>query len=100
MKFLVDECLSPDLAQLARDRGFPESTHVTWLGLTSRPDHAVARRAVEGDYILVTHNTVDFRPLYRREGLHLGFIGFNVAPRPDVAGAAKAALPVRPLAAW
>ena len=80
MKFLVDECLSPELAQLARGRGFLESTHVTWLGLASRPDHALTRRAVEGDYVLVTHNTVDFRPLYRRERLHLGFIGFNVAP--------------------
>ncbi len=80
MKFLVDECLSPALAQLARDRGFAGSTHVTWLGLTSRTDHAVTKRAVRGDYVLVTHNTVDFRQLYRRQGLHLGFVGFNVAP--------------------
>jgi hypothetical protein len=32
-KFLIDECLSPDLAALARDRGFAESSHVTWLGI-------------------------------------------------------------------
>ena len=31
-KVLLDECLSPDLAALARDRGFAESSHVTWLG--------------------------------------------------------------------
>lgn len=31
-KFLIDECLSPDLATLARQRGFAESSHVTWLG--------------------------------------------------------------------
>jgi hypothetical protein len=28
-KFLIDECLSPDLAVLARERGFVESSHDT-----------------------------------------------------------------------
>jgi hypothetical protein len=28
MKFLVDECLSPDLVKLAHDRGHGESSHV------------------------------------------------------------------------
>ena len=28
-KSLIDECLSPDLAALARDRGFAESSHGT-----------------------------------------------------------------------
>ena len=36
MKFLIDECLSPTLATIARKRGFPQSTHVSWLGLSSR----------------------------------------------------------------
>ena len=31
MKFLVDECLSPELTVLARDRGYPESSHVVWI---------------------------------------------------------------------
>jgi hypothetical protein len=31
-KFLIDECLSPDLAALARERGFSESSHVTVVG--------------------------------------------------------------------
>ena len=35
MKFLIDECLSPSLAAIARERGYPQSTHVTWLGLES-----------------------------------------------------------------
>ena len=38
MKFLIDECLSPSLAIIARERGFAESTHVIWLGLRSRQD--------------------------------------------------------------
>ncbi|MER9684185.1 DUF5615 family PIN-like protein [Mesorhizobium sp. M0115] len=46
MKFLIDECLSPELAKLARERGFPESSHVRWLGLAGAKDHMVTRRAV------------------------------------------------------
>ena len=60
MKFLIDECLSPDLAKLARERGYPESTHVRWLGLAGGKDHVVTRRAVDAGYVLVTHNTADF----------------------------------------
>ena len=45
MRFLVDECLSPDLVAIARDRGFSLSTHVTWLGLSGAmaDEQAVAR---------------------------------------------------------
>ena len=32
-KFLIDECLSPDLAALARERGFFESSHSTAMAL-------------------------------------------------------------------
>ena len=68
MKFLIDECLSPELAKLARERGYVESNHVRWLGLA-------------GDgYVLVTHNTTDFRGLYGREELHVGLVTFNTAP--------------------
>ncbi len=80
MKFLIDECLSPDLAKLARERGFPESSHVRWLGLAGAKDHAVARRAVDDGYVLLTHNTMDFRGLYGREELHVGLVTFNTAP--------------------
>ncbi len=77
MKYLIDECLSPELAALARDNGHSESTHVSWLGLSGQPDHVVARRAVDDGYVLVTHNTVDFRSLYNRESLHVGLVAFN-----------------------
>ncbi|MER8427038.1 MULTISPECIES: DUF5615 family PIN-like protein [unclassified Mesorhizobium] len=80
MKFLIDECLSPELAKLARERGFPESSHVRWLGLAGAKDHMVTRRAVDDGYVLVTHNTTDFRGLYRREELHVGLVAFNTAP--------------------
>ncbi|WP_095205343.1 DUF5615 family PIN-like protein [Mesorhizobium carmichaelinearum] len=80
MKFLIDECLSPELAKLARERGFTESSHVRWLGLAGAKDHVVTRRAVDDGYILVTHNTTDFRGLYGREEMHVGLVAFNTAP--------------------
>lgn len=80
MKFLIDECLSPDLAKLARDSGYPESSHVRWLGLAGKKDHVVTRRAVDDGYVLVTHNTADFRGLYGREEVHVGLVAFNTAP--------------------
>lgn len=80
MKFLIDECLSPELVALARARGFHESTHVTWLGMRSRKDWTIARRAVEDGFTLVTNNAIDFRPLYEREEAHSGLVCLNVAP--------------------
>ncbi len=80
MKFLIDECLSPELARMARGRGHPQSTHVTWLGLAGRKDWAIARRAADDGYVLVTNNAGDFRPLYGRETLHVGLVCLNVAP--------------------
>jgi predicted nuclease of predicted toxin-antitoxin system len=80
VKFLIDECLSPDLAKLARERGYTESGHVRRLGLAGAKDHVVTRRAVDDGYVLVTHNTTDFRGLYSREDLHVGLVTFNTAP--------------------
>ena len=79
MKFLVDECLSPTLAAIARGRGFGQSTHVTWLGLESRQDWAIVRRAVEDGYVLVTNDRMDFTSLLERESLHPGLVCINVA---------------------
>ena len=80
MKFLIDECLSPTLATIARTRGFPESTHVTWLGLRSRQDVALVRRAVDDGYVLVTNDRGDFTSLMEREPIHPGLVCVNVAP--------------------
>ena len=80
MKFLIDECLSPDLAAIARDRGFYQSMHVTWLGLASKPDWTLVRRAVEDSYVIVTNNTTDFTPLVEREEVHAGLVCINIAP--------------------
>ena len=79
MKFLIDECLSPTLAAIARQRGFQDSTHVTWLGLRARRDWALVRRAVEDGYVLVTHDRTDFTLLMEREPVHPGLVCLNVA---------------------
>lgn len=79
MKFLIDECLSPRLATIARERGFTESTHVSWLGLRAGQDWVLVRRAVDDGYTLVTHNTADFTGLIEREPLHPGLVCLNVA---------------------
>ena len=80
VKFLIDECLSPELVLLAHERGHGESTHVIWLGLRSRKDWAIVRRAVDDGYVLVTNNTTDFTPLLSRERLHAGLVCLNVTP--------------------
>jgi predicted nuclease of predicted toxin-antitoxin system len=79
VKFLVDECLSPELVAIARARGHGESTHVTWLGMRSRKDWSIVRRAIADGYVLVTNNTTDFRALLRREEVHAGLVCINVA---------------------
>jgi predicted nuclease of predicted toxin-antitoxin system len=74
VKFLIDECLSPELVRLAHKRGHGESTHVTWPGLRSRRDWSIVRRAVDDGYVLVTNDTLDFTSLIRRESVHPGLI--------------------------
>lgn len=80
MKFLIDECLSPELVAIAKARGFQESTHVTWLGMRSRKDWVIVRRAADEGFVLVTNNTVDFTALYEREAIHAGLVCLNVTP--------------------
>ena len=79
MKFLIDECLSPSLATIARSRGFGQSTHVNWLGLRSRQDWALVRRAIQDGYVLVTNDRADFTSLVERHPRHPGLVCMNAA---------------------
>ena len=79
MKFLIDECLSPQLAATARNLGFPESTHVNWIGLRSQPDWKLAQRAASDGCVLVTNNTTDFTALMKRQSGHPGLVCINIA---------------------
>jgi predicted nuclease of predicted toxin-antitoxin system len=74
LKFLIDECPSPELVALARKQGHAEWTHVTWLGMRSRKDWSIVRRAIDDAYVLVTNNTTDFAALLSNEHVHAGLV--------------------------
>jgi hypothetical protein len=61
MKFLVDECLSPELAKRGIQAGHGESSHITWLKLSGRKDWELKPIIIDGDWTFVTKNSVDFR---------------------------------------
>lgn len=86
MKFLVDECLSSELAKLARRRGYSESSHVAWIGKLGLKDWELKKVILEGDWTLVTRNSADFRGSryapgsrgqYANVELHAGLICLN-----------------------
>lgn len=54
--------------------------HVNWLGLTSRKDWTIVRRAIEDGYVLVTNNSTDFTLLVGRQDVHAGLVCLNVPP--------------------
>jgi len=86
MKFLVDECLSPELVKLAHARGYGESMHVVWLGRAGLKDWELKPLILDGDWTFVTRNSVDFRGPTDKPGvrgqyagvqLHAGLICLN-----------------------
>jgi hypothetical protein len=60
-RLLIDECLSPELAQLAIDAGHVESTSVRDHGRLGLKDWELMEYVIEEDFILVTRNAQDFR---------------------------------------
>lgn len=87
MKFLIDECLALDLAQIAVEAGYPESAHLTRRGMAGLKDHALMGRILAEDWTLVTRNSDDFRPLegsgsnapcYLGVELHAGLVCLNL----------------------
>jgi hypothetical protein len=86
MKLLIDECLSPELAKLAQDRGHGDSSHVAWLKKSGWKDWSLKRLILDGDWTFVTKNSIDFRGPSSRRGpkgqysdvaLHAGLICLN-----------------------
>lgn len=93
MKLLVDECLSPELTKMARDRGHGERSHVVWLGKSGIKDWELMRVVLDGNWTLVTNNSHDFRgPAdapgskgeYKKAELHAGLICLNGPPGMDL----------------
>ncbi len=71
--FLVDECLSPELATYAQGRGH-HATHVIYRGLGGTSDPRLMDVLRDGGFILVTSNARDFRRLFAVENLHNGLV--------------------------
>lgn len=83
MKFLIDECLSLELARIAREEGYLESTHVNWLGLAGAKDWELMPKILSEDWTFVTRNSRDFRGkwhdggLFARAEVHAGLVCLN-----------------------
>ena len=73
MRFLIDECLHPTLADVAHGAGH-EAHHVNFLGQASTKDHDLMPRILEGDFVFVTNNAADFRRLYQAQAIHAGLV--------------------------
>lgn len=85
LRFLIDECLSPELVQMAVKAGHVESTCVRDRGLSGTKDWRLIEHVVAGDFTLVTHNAVDFRgdgPTklggeHAKQPIHAGLVCLN-----------------------
>ena len=93
MKFLIDECLSPELAKIAIDKEHGETSHIVWLGLGGYKDWELTPIILDGDWIFVTKNSVDFRGPRDKPGtkgqyadvaIHAGLICLNGPPGMDL----------------
>jgi predicted nuclease of predicted toxin-antitoxin system len=78
-RFLIDECRSPELVQLAIDAGF-ECTCVRDRGLLGATDPKLVNFLIKEDFTLVTANATDFRTLFGTEELHAGLVSLS-SPR-------------------
>lgn len=67
MKLLVDNALSPVLAELLRRAGH-EAVHVRDIGLNHATDEDIFERAASEDFVLVTADT-DFGTLLARRSM-------------------------------
>ena len=86
-RLLIDECLSPELVQLAVAAVHVESTCVGNRGWSGTKDWQLIEYVVANDYTLVTHNSVDFRGQvpgnlggeHAKQPIHAGLVCLNSA---------------------
>jgi putative AlgH/UPF0301 family transcriptional regulator len=95
-KLLIDECLSSELALMARQRGHHEASHVVWIGKSGWKDWDLKRVMLDEDWVLVTKNSEDFRGprsapgtkgQYADVSLHAGLVCLNGPVGMDLAKA-------------
>jgi predicted nuclease of predicted toxin-antitoxin system len=70
---LVDECLTPELAAVARARGH-EAHHLVHLGRAGMQDWSIVQYLVAHDFALVTNNARDFLALFAQLEMHNGLV--------------------------
>jgi predicted nuclease of predicted toxin-antitoxin system len=71
-RFLIDENLSPRIAQELRTKYGYDALHVNEVGLQGAADRAVLSYAVAENRVVITNNGDDFRKLARRRPDHPG----------------------------
>jgi predicted nuclease of predicted toxin-antitoxin system len=71
---LIDEDLSPALADLAAGRGYTAISVTRRAKLRGRGDSVIARHAIDRDLVLVTNNIVDFERIYVYKEFHPGLV--------------------------
>ncbi len=74
VKLLLDENLSPRVAEILRREDGLDAVHIRDRGLLEAKDHEVLERAYAEDRILATKNVGDYVKLARARELHPGII--------------------------
>jgi hypothetical protein len=86
-RLFFDECLSPELVEVAIAAGHAESTCARDRGMLGVKDWTLVTHVVAGDFTLVTNNAPDFRGagrdapggLHAAQPIHAGLICLNSA---------------------
>ena len=74
VKLLLDENISPRVAEILRKEDGLDAVHIRDRGLLEAKDHEVLERAYAEDRVLATKNIDDFVKLARARELHPGII--------------------------
>jgi predicted nuclease of predicted toxin-antitoxin system len=80
IQFLIDECLTPKLVEVANRSGYV-AHHVQYRQWKSREDQALLAFMRAEDLTIVTNNWKDFEPMLRREEVHPGAVVLPNVPR-------------------
>ena len=73
IRFLFDECLTPELVSEAHERGY-DAAHVNYIGLLGFSDRSLLPQIVGGDFTFVTNNRRDFLRLFKHVDVHAGLL--------------------------
>jgi predicted nuclease of predicted toxin-antitoxin system len=82
IQFLIDECLSPKLVDVANRFGHL-AHHVLYRNWHSKEDAELLGFIREESLTVVTNNWKDFEPMLRREGVHPGAVVIPNVPRAE-----------------